>query len=163
MRVWLLALTLFLSSCGFQLRGTVNLPFDTLYIPNATGGIALDLKRYIQAGSHTRVVDDPKLAQAQLELSGETRLRNILSLSGAGRVRELQLIYRVSMRVHDGKGAEFLPSSTISVTRDLSYNDTDVLSKEVEEANINREVQADLVQQILRRLSGATAAKPVVQ
>lgn len=163
MRVWLLALTLFLSSCGFQLRGTANLPFDTLYIPNATGGIALDLKRYIQAGSHTRVVDDPKAAQALMELSGETRLRNILSLSGAGRVRELQLIYRVNLRVHDGKGAEFLPLSTISITRDLSYNDTDVLSKEAEEANINREVQADLVQQILRRLSGATAAKSVVQ
>jgi LPS-assembly lipoprotein len=163
MRVWLLVLTLFLSSCGFQLRGTANLPFDTLYIPNATGGIALDLKRYIQAGSHTRVVDDPKAAQALMELSDETRLRNILSLSGAGRVRELQLVYRVNLRVHDGKGAEFLPLSTISITRDLSYNDTDVLSKEAEEANINREVQADLVQQILRRLSGATAAKRVVQ
>lgn len=163
MRVWLLALTLLLSSCGFQLRGTTNLPFDTLYIPNATGGIALDLKRYIQAGSHTRVVDDPKAAQALMELSGETRLRNILSLSGAGRVRELQLVYSVNLRVHDGRGAEFLPLSTILITRDLSYNDTDVLSKEAEEASINREVQADLVQQILRRLSGATAAKSVVQ
>lgn len=163
MRASLLALAVLLSSCGFQLRGSANLPFETLYIPNPTGGIALDLKRYIQAGSRTRVVDDPKAAEAQLELSGETRLRNILSLSGAGRVRELQLIYQVSVRVHDGKGAEFLPLSTISVTRDLSYNDTDVLSKEAEEANINREVQADLVQQILRRLSGTTAAKPVVR
>ncbi len=167
MRVWLSALTLLLSlllsSCGFQLRGTANLPFDTLYIPNPTGGIALELKRYIQAGSRTRVVDDPKAAEALLELSDEIRVRNILSLSGAGRVRELQLIYRVNVRVHDGKGGEFLPISTVSITRDLAYNDTDVLSKEAEEANIHREVQADLVQQILRRLSGATAAKPVVQ
>lgn len=163
MRIWILALTLALASCGFQLRGKASLPFDTLYIPNATGGIALDLKRNIQAGSNTVVVDDPKAAQARLELSGETRLRNILSLSGAGRVRELQLVYSVNLRVVDGKGGEFLPMSTISVVRDLSYNDTDVLSKEAEEANINREVQADLVQQILRRLSGATVAKPVVQ
>ena len=163
MRVWILALALLVSSCGFQLRGTANLPFDTLYIPNTTGGIALELKRNIQAGSRTVVVDDPKFAQALLELSGETRLRNILSLSGAGRVRELQLIYRVNLRVHDGKGAEFLPLTTLSIVRDLSYNDTDVLSKEAEEANINREVQADLVQQILRRLSGATPAKTAAQ
>ena len=98
-----------------------------------------------------------------MELSGETRFRNILSLSGAGRVRELQLIYRVNLRVHDGKGNEFVPVTTISITRDLTYNDTDVLAKEAEEANIYREMQSDLVQQILRRLSAALPAKPVVQ
>lgn len=163
MRIFLTLVVLLLSSCGFQLRGSANLPFETLYIPNAGGGIALELKRNIQAGSRTVVVNDPKMAQAQLELSGETYVRNILSLSGAGRVRELQLIYRVNLRVHDGKGAVFLPLSTLSVVRDLSYNDTDVLSKEAEEASINREVQADLVQQILRRLSGATPAKSAVQ
>jgi len=149
-----------LSACGFQLRGVSNLPFDTLYIPNATAGIALDLKRNIQGGTRTVVVNDPKAAQALLELSGESRQRVILSLSGAGRVRELQLIYRVNLRVHDGKGGEFLPMTPFAITRDLTYSDSDVLSKEVEEANIYREVQADLVQQILRRLSSAQPAKP---
>lgn len=163
MRLLVVLLALTLSGCGFQLRGTSALPFDTIYIPNANAGIALDLKRYIQSGTRTVVVNDPKSAQAQLELSGESRFRNILSLSGAGRVRELQLVYRVNLRVHDGKGAEFLPTSPFSITRDLTYSDSDVLSKEVEEANIYREIQADLVQQILRRLSAAQPAKPVVQ
>jgi len=166
-----------LSACGFQLRGTAALPFDTVYISdassgvanttagivNASSGVALDLKRNIQGGTRTRVVNDEKAAQARLELSGETRTRNILSLSGAGRVRELQLIYRVNLRVHDGKGGEFIPLTTLSVTRDLTYNDTDVLAKEAEEAAIYREMQTDLVQQVLRRLSAATPAKPVVE
>jgi LPS-assembly lipoprotein len=156
-------LVLSLSACGFQLRGTAELPFDTLYIPDTSGGIALDLKRNIQSGTRTRVVDRPEGAQARLELSGETRGRNILSLSGAGRVRELQLVYRVNLRVHDGKGSEFIAATPISITRDLTYNDTDVLAKEAEEANIYREMQTDLVQQILRRLSAAQPAKPVVQ
>ena len=155
-------LVLALSACGFQLRGTASLPFDTVYIPKATGGVALDLKRNIQSGSRTRVVDDEKSAQALLELSGETKFRNILSLSGAGRVREFQLIYRVNLRVHDGKGGEFVPLTTLSIARDLTYNDTDVLAKEAEEAAIYREMQTDLVQQILRRLSAAQPAKPVV-
>jgi LPS-assembly lipoprotein len=163
LRILLAVLVLTLSACGFQLRGVSNLPFETLYIPNATGGIALDLKRYIQGGTRTIVVNDPKSAQALLELSGETRQRVILSLSGAGRVRELQLVFRVNLRVHDGKGGEFLPMTPFAITRDLTYSDTDVLSKEVEEANIYREAQADLVQQILRRLSAAQPAKPVVQ
>ncbi|MEO8203687.1 MAG: LPS assembly lipoprotein LptE [Betaproteobacteria bacterium] len=159
----IVVLALALSACGFQLRGTAALPFDTIYIPKASSGVALDLKRNIQGGTRTKVVDDPKAAEAQLELSGETKFRNILSLSGAGRVRELQLVYRVNLRVHDGKGGEFIPLSTLSITRDLTYNDTDILAKEAEEAAIYREMQSDLVQQILRRLSAAQPAKPVVQ
>ena len=163
MRALLFLLVFSLSACGFQLRGTAALPFDTLYIPNTTGGVALDLKRNIQGGTRTRVVDNEKTAQALMELSGETKFRNILSLSGAGRVRELQLVYRVNLRVHDGKGGEFIPLTTLSITRDLTYNDTDVLAKEAEEAAIYREMQSDLVQQILRRLSAAQPAKAVVQ
>ncbi len=163
MKVVLAILVLTLSACGFQLRGTAALPFETIYIPNTTGGIALDLKRNIQSGTRTRVVETDKGAQALLDLSGETRFRNILSLSGAGRVRELQLVLRVNMRVHDGKGGEFVPLTTLSIQRDLTYNDTDVLAKEAEEAAIYREMQTDLVQQILRRLSAAQAARPVVQ
>ena len=35
-----------LAGCGFQLRGTASLPFDTLYMAPATQpGVALDLKR----------------------------------------------------------------------------------------------------------------------
>ena len=163
MRALLVLLVLSLSACGFQLRGTAALPFETLYIPNTSGGIALDLKRNIQSGTRTAVVENEKAAQALMELSGETRFRNILSLSGAGRVRELQLVYRVNLRVHDGKGAEFIPLTTLSIARDLTYNDTDVLAKEAEEAAIYREMQSDLVQQILRRLSAAQPAKAVVK
>ena len=77
-----LALALLLSSCGFQLRGTANLPFDTLYM-SAGGGIALDIKRNIQAGTRTKVVDDPKKAEATLEFTQETREKVILSLAVA--------------------------------------------------------------------------------
>ena len=158
--VLVLCLSLSPSACGFQLRGTASLPFETLYIPKSNSGVALDLKRNIQSGTRTRVVDDEKSAQALLDLSGETKFRNILSLSGAGRVRELQLVLRVNLRVHDGKGGEFVPLTTLSITRELTYNDTDVLAKEAEEAAIYREMQSDLVQQILRRLSAAQPAKP---
>jgi len=45
MRATIALLALSLAACGFQLRGTASLPFETLYLPNATGGMALDLKR----------------------------------------------------------------------------------------------------------------------
>jgi LPS-assembly lipoprotein len=153
----LLALAL-LAACGFQLRGAAKLPFETLYVPNATSGIALDLKRRLQAGSGTRVVDDAKTAQAQLQFTGETRSKEILALNAAGRVREYRLLYRVSFRVADGKGGEYLPNSTVTIARAITYDDAVALAKETEEQLIFRDMQSDMVQQILRRIAAAPAA-----
>ena len=37
MRATAFALVLATASCGFQLRGTASLPFETIYVPGATG------------------------------------------------------------------------------------------------------------------------------
>lgn len=158
MKITLVAsLVLLLAACGFQLRGSANLPFETMYVPGSAGGIALDLKRTIQAGTSTRVVDAPKDAQAVLEFSQETREKEILSLTGAGRVREFQLRYSVQYRVHDGKGREYVPSTTLRQVRFINYSDSVVLAKESEEQLLFRDMQTDMVQQIMRQLA---AAKP---
>jgi LPS-assembly lipoprotein len=149
---------LLLAACGFQLRGTASLPFETIYVPNATAGIALDLKRNIRSGTNTRVLDEAKGAQAQLQFSEEARQKEILSLTAAGRVSEYRLIYRVGFRVSDGKGGDFLAQSTVTVTRDMTYDDALVLAKEAEEQLLFRDMQLDMVQQIMRRI--ATARKP---
>jgi LPS-assembly lipoprotein len=143
------------AACGFRLRGTAEVPFDTLYVPGATTGIALDLKRNIQAGTKARVVDDPKDADAVMQFTEETRQKEILSLTGTGRVREFQLRYRVGFRVHDGKGADYVPPSTIQLTRDVTFNDAEILAKEAEEQLLFRDMQIDMVQQIMRRLAAA--------
>jgi LPS-assembly lipoprotein len=147
-----------LAGCGFQLRGTADVPFQALYIPNAIAGIALDLKRSIQAGTHAKVVDNPKAADAILAFSHEARDKEILSLNAAGRVREFRLRYRVGFRVHDGKGNDYVPQSSLELTRDVSFNDAEVLAKEAEEQLLFRDMQSDMVQQIMRRL--AAARKP---
>ena len=151
-------LCLALAACGFRLRGTADVPFESIYLPNATGGVALDLKRNIQAGTNAKVVDDPKQADAIMEFSEESRQKDILSLTGTGRVREFQLRYRVGFRVHDAKGNDLLPQQTIQLTRDVSFNDSEVLAKETEEQLLYRDMQADMVQQIMRRLSGVRKA-----
>jgi LPS-assembly lipoprotein len=151
-----LAVCLVLGACGFQLRGQATLPFDTLYVAS-TSGLAVQLKRNIVAGTNTRLVDDPKNAQAIFSVQYEAQEKTILSLNSAGRVREYQLRYRYRFRVADAKGLEFVPSNEILLTRDVSFNDAEVLAKEYEEGLLYRDMQADMVQQVLRRLA---AAKP---
>jgi len=154
-RLAALLCALVLAGCGFRLRGTADVPFQTLYVPNADSGIALDLKRNVQAGTQARVVDDPQKAEAILAFSGENREKNILSLTGTGRVREFQLKYIVGFRVHDGKGGDYIPQTSIALTRDITFSDTEVLAKEAEEQLLFRDMQSDMVQQIMRRLASS--------
>jgi LPS-assembly lipoprotein len=160
MRKSVLVLCLLLAACGLRLRGTAELPFETLYVPGATGGIALDLKRNIQAGTRVKVVDNAKKADAVMQFTEETRSKEILSLTGTGRVREFQLRYRVGFRVHDGKGGDYVPQSTIQLSRDIGFNDSEVLAREAEEGLLFRDMQTDMVQQIMRRLAAAQKPKP---
>jgi len=159
MRAVVLAAALLLAGCGFQLRGTADLPFESIVVPGATAGIALDLKRNIQSGTRTKIVEDPKQAQAILQFTQETRQKEILSLTVQGRVREFRLVYRVGFRVHDGKGGDYVPANVVQLTRDITFNDSDVLAKESEEQLLYRDMQNDMVQQIMRRLAAAQKPK----
>ena len=154
---------LVLAACGFHLRGSATVPFQTIYIPNPKSGIALELKRNIEAGTNAKVVDNPKDAEAILELTGEAREKIILSLTGAGRVSEFRLRYRVAYRVHDGKGNEYVPTSIVQLSRDVTYSDAEILAKEAEEQLLFRDMQSDMVQQLMRRLASAQPPKPKVQ
>jgi LPS-assembly lipoprotein len=150
----------FLAACGFQLRGQATLPFETLYISFPVGNpIGTDLRRFVKAGTSTRIVDDPKNAQATLEVISAANERQIMSVSGGGRVREFELRYRVSFRLIDAKGAELIPVNEIALRRILPFTDAQVVAKEGEEAMLVREMQSDAAAQILRRLEAVRTAE----
>ena len=149
----LLAAAILLTSCGFQLRGTANLPFETLHVAAPpSSSFATELRRAVVTGSQTRVTGNAKEALATLHVVGEEREKLILSLSGGGRVREYQLIYRIRYRLTSKDNKELRPLTQIALHRDLSYTDADTLSKESEEALLFRDMQTDAVSQLLRQL-----------
>jgi LPS-assembly lipoprotein len=145
-----------LAGCGFHLRGSQSLPFESIYVgAPANSELGAALRRSIRAGSGTRIADSPQEAEAILAVVGESREKTILTLDTAGRVREFQLRYRFVFRVHDGKGTDLLPQTEILLTRDFTFNDSTLLAKEQEEALLYADMQKDLVQQIVRRLAAA--------
>ena len=156
-----IAATLGLSGCGFQLRGSngeANLPFKTMYlgIPESSP-LGSELKRNIRANGGTQIVTEAKDADARLDIMSETREKVIQSLNSQGRIRQYTLYYRVTFQVK-GKGeAILLPPTPIVLKRDISFNESQILAKEAEDALLYRDMQTDLVQQILRRLA---AIKP---
>ena len=152
-------LCLLLASCGFHLRGQAALPFETMYVSGSPGFRTL-LTRAVRAGSNTRIVDNQKEAQVTVQVVGEQNDRVILSLSGSGRVREIQLRYRISYRLTDNDSREILPTTEVQLKRDLTYSDTDVLGKEQEEQLLIRDMRNDAVQQVVRRLQVARIDLP---
>ncbi|MDO8068798.1 LPS assembly lipoprotein LptE [Janthinobacterium sp. SUN206] len=161
-----LGLTVLLSACGFHLRGSNGsfmLPFATMYIglPD-TSPLAIGLKRYIRAIGSTEVVNTRDGADAVLEVLSDperNQTKTILSLNKNGRVQEYQLGYSINFRVVDKAGNQLLAPTTISLVRPITFDDSQVLAKETEEAALYRDMRNDLVQQIMRRLA---AIKPVL-
>ncbi|QEI09381.1 hypothetical protein FXN63_17005 [Pigmentiphaga aceris] len=146
-------MTAALAGCGFALRGQATLPYKTIYLGfSGNNELGANLRRNIRYTSSTEVVDRPQDAEALFQMMSEERQKIILTLDGQGRVRDYELIYRVVFRVHDGKGREFMPPTEISLRREISFNDSALMAKESEERLIYREMQADLVQQIMRRM-----------
>lgn len=151
-----LAATLLLGACGFQLRGVAQMPFQSLYVQApATSQLATQLKRAVQSGSGARIAERPEQAEVILQIMNELQERQILSLSGGGRVSEYQLRYRISFRLTDAKNREHIPASEIALKRDYSFSDEQALSKEAEEALLYRDMRNDAVQQLVRRLQVA--------
>jgi LPS-assembly lipoprotein len=148
-----------MSSCGFHLRGQAALPFDTLYIDAPQSSVfATQVRRVIGAGSRTRVTNNPTEADATLKVLHELREKEILSLSAGGRVRELQLRYRVQYQVVDRNKNLLAPPSEILLRRDYSFNDQAQLSKDSEESLLYRDMENDAAQQLIRRLQAAAKA-----
>ena len=149
---------LLLAGCGFKLRGVQQFSFRSLYIaapPNSP--LARELQRTLQGASDAvQVPTDPAQqlqAEAILEVLSEQHERTVVGLNASGQVRELQLRLRLRFKLRTPLGEEWIPETELLQQRDISYNETIALAKEAEEALLYRNMQTDLVQQLLRRLA----------
>jgi len=152
----MLASILALSACGFQMRGTADLAFQTLYIQGGNLTIKKDLIRSLKVNGVT-VVDDPEKAELFLELLSERREQNILSLSGGGVVREFELVYKVNFRLRSPESEVWGPVQIIEGRRDYSFDDTQLLAKQFEEERLFEDMRTDAIREIMRLL---VAQKP---
>jgi LPS-assembly lipoprotein len=144
-----------LAGCGFRLRGSYTFRFRSIYLASSTSPVAQDLRLSLDGGG-VRVLDE-RMAREQadvvLELLGEQRQRVVVGRSATGQVREMQLRIVMRFRLFTPQGVELIPETEITQQRDISYTETQALAKEGEEALLFRDMQADLVQQLMRRLS----------
>ena len=147
-----------LAGCGFRLRGVPEFAFSSLYIAAPTGSsLARELQRTLDgSGSQLKVLRnaaDLPTAQVVIDILSEQRDRVVVGQNASGQVREVQLRSRVKFRLRTPGSVEMIPETEIQQQRDMTYSETQALSKEAEEALLYRNMQTDIVHQLLRRLA----------
>ena len=151
-------LSLVLAGCGFHLRGDTAFPFSSIYV-NAPSSppMSAEITRTLSS-SNAKVAQTATNAEVVLEVPVVVDDKDVLSLSSGGAVREYQLVKRVAFRLHDKDGLDWMPAGEIVVRRSYTFNETQVLARDLQEQRLLREMQTDAVQQLMRRL--ANAKKP---
>lgn len=146
-----------LAGCGFQLRRPPAMPFQRLALTGFAprSPLAEDFRRTL-AGT-VQVVETAAQAEVVLVALLDAREKSVVASTSAVQVREVQLRLKFNFRAQTPAGRVLMPATELLLTRDMSYNETQALAKEQEEAQLYRDMQADVVTQVLRRLS---ALKP---
>lgn len=150
-----LALMLALTACGFHLRGVGQegaLSFTKVRVEG--DGIAVkNLRDYLASYKGIELVTQGK-AETVIRIVSEQYSKDVFSVNNSGRVAEYRLNYQLKFAA-DHLGENVLEEANISLNRNLSWNDNSILSKESEEATLIRDMQRDVVQLVLRRISAA--------
>jgi len=141
--------------CGFKLRSSQDFAFQTVAVTPETGGaVAAELVRYL--GDKVRPVAPGKGGEPPeviVDILQEQREKTVVGVNATGQVREFQLRIKVKFRMRTPQGRELIADTEITQQRDISFNESAVLAKEAEEVMLYRDMQADIVQQLLRRIA----------
>lgn len=144
---------LLLSGCGFHLRGTetsrVELP--PTYLAGPAGPLQREVRHYL-AVSAVPVVEDQKDAQLVINLIGEDIQRRVLSVGSTGKVEEYEVHYGATYAVARPDGESLIPKETLGQQRSYSFNEADVLAKDVEQERLVEDMRRDVVRQMMLRL-----------
>ena len=150
-----------LAGCGFALRQAPHFAFESLYVstgPSSTLGNAL--KRSLASNAQVKLVTDAKdaaTAQAVLDIVQDQTDEVIIGKNSAGQVVELKLRHRVRFKLHTPAGKELIPESELLLQRNVSFTESAALAKEAEKNFLYRDMLADMVQQLQRRLAAVSA------
>ena len=127
----------------------------------------VELRRNLLGTGRIEVWSEPAQmlkADAILDILSEERQQVVVGINALGQVRELQLRLRVRFRLRTPDGVNLIDSVELAQQRDLSFTETAALSKEIEQGLMYRDMQTDIVQQIMRRLAMVKLpSKPVAE
>jgi LPS-assembly lipoprotein len=150
----ILGLSLFLGACGFQLRESAELP------PEMQNTQLVINDQYSQLGRRVRILleqagvtlVDQDAATAILEIPKDEVLVEVLSIGDNARVREYRVTHTVQFRLTDPQGQELVPLQTIRQSRDISFDEQQILAVSREQEYVKEDLANTLSRLLISRL-----------
>jgi LPS-assembly lipoprotein len=143
-----------LAACGFQLRGSTNLGFSSLFVQGApTSAFVIALKRRIAATTATRIAPDAKSAQAVFSLLAESQTQTAQAYNADGTVAQYLLRYTVRFELATAQGKVLIAPTDLTQTSNLSYNSSATLAKANESDLLYRGMREELINRLMYQLA----------
>ena len=151
--------TVGLGGCGFALRQAPKFAFESVQVAgfeNTPVSRALQqamVSAGMQVANASRGAALAAPAQVVLLVSRDQHERVVSGQTDSGQVRELTLRVRFRFRLSTAAGKVLIDETELLLERDISFSETAALAKAAEEITMFRDMEGDIVQQVLRRLA----------
>ena len=119
-------------------------------------GLQRDIGLYLKRGLVSNgilVVDGENVDAAVLRITDNKFDRRVLSVGSSVKVSEYELLGEITFTVLDPEGKVLAAEQRVQAQRDYQFDEDEVLGRESEETLLRDQLNQQLVQSILRRLS----------
>ncbi len=161
----LIVATTAVAGCGFRLRGSQMTIGDV-------GRVYVDADRDVSIATPLRdalvrrdfeLASNRDVADVLLRVTDEQVAERIVSVQSSGRVSEFELSHAVALVVQRAASGQVFEedaerqANVVRVTREYTYDETEVLGKENEARTLREELREELVTQIVLRTLASLA------
>jgi LPS-assembly lipoprotein len=156
----LLLVLLLLGGCGFQLRGTTDLPTAWRQLHLAADAPQAELAQELEGQLRASGVQwvSRKESNYVIALSAERFEQRSLSVGQAIRAAEFELVLSAEYAIYDSQGRSVQNASLATVSALVENDPQNIVGKSDEIRMLREELRRNLVQQIIRQISFAANA-----
>jgi LPS-assembly lipoprotein len=151
---FLLLTLLFISACGYHLRGGLDLPegLKSIYLQDASGQLRNAFNKALRSAD-VKLAARPEDAGIVVKVSREKMRRRVISVSNTGRANEYELYYKFNFILLDAEGEKLSETQPVEITRTyfIDQETQDILAKNIEEQTIRDEMYRQAIQTIINR------------
>ncbi len=150
--IFLLTLLLLTSACGYQLRGSIDLPegLKHIYLQSGSAQLQQTMRKTLKS-SDGQLVSSIDQAKLVVQVLKEKMHKRVLSLSSTGRASEYEIIYKLEFNLVSPSGNILSKAQRIEIKKDYFNNQEQILGKNNEEKVIKDEIYRKAVRTILNR------------
>lgn len=144
---------LLLAGCGFELKRAAELHFESIALTGFAprSPLAQELRTTLERS--VKVTEDQAQAQVVFQALADQRTRRAVAYTASGQVRDIQLRMLLRYRAQTPSERELIPVSAIEKIREMTFIESAALGKQQEEQDVYREMQSDMVLQLMLQLS----------